>query len=229
MNIPAGIRSLVRPAYNYLLPFYSIFHRFLVTPQIIRKNRKKIVRMLEIGPGPKRLDGFETLNVIAGLEVDYVLDAAKPLPFESGSFDLIYASHVLEHIPWYQTAMVLSEWARLIKKGGTIEIFVPDGIKIAKTFVDAEEADPCLIAQDGWYRFNDGRDPCVWANGRIFSYGDGTGRKNDPNWHFCLFSERYLRFLLEESGFGNVVPLGASDVRGHDHGWINMGVRGVKK
>lgn len=223
------LKEFLRPAYPTILPTYTFFHRHVVTPWNIRRNRKKNFRMLEVGPGPKRLDGFETLNVIAGLEIDYVLDASKPLPFEPELFDLIYASHVLEHIPWYQTSEVLKEWYRLLKKGGSIEIFVPDGLKISKTFILSEEENPKLIDQDGWYRFNDQHDPCIWANGRIFSYGDGSGRKNDPNWHFCLFSERYLRSLLENAGFNTIQKLSNADVRGHDHGWINLGMRGIKK
>ncbi|MCK4821504.1 hypothetical protein KA005_37405, partial [bacterium] len=69
----------------------------------LRKNSRKTQRYLEIGPGNEMMPGFETLNIVGGPNVDYVFDAAKPLAFGDNTFDLIYASHMLEHIPWYKT------------------------------------------------------------------------------------------------------------------------------
>lgn len=204
------------------------YARFVGTPLNLHKNKKKGERRLEIGPGPMRIPGFETINVVWGRDVDYIGDASKKLPFASGSFDLVYASHVLEHISWYQVPSVIKEWVRILKPGGSIEIWLPNGLLIAQTFVNAELEIKNEIDEDGWYKFNEEHDPCVWANGRIFSYGDGTGRKNDPNWHMTVFSPRYLRSLLTNSGLNNIVELNRSEVRGHDHGWINLGMRGVK-
>ena len=61
------------------------------------------------------------------------------------------------------------------------------------------------------------------------SEGDGTGRKNDANWHMAVFSPRYLRSLLAESGLINIDELDSSMVRGYDHGWINIGMKGYKQ
>lgn len=222
------VKRLLRPIYPLALPAFSLFHRHFLTPWNIRKNKGKSHRMLEIGPGPKRLKGFESLNVVAGVEVDYVWDASRHLPFQSETFDLIYASHVLEHVPWYQTQATLNHWVRALKSGGKLEIWIPDGLKIARTFVLAEEGEQGLIQQDGWYKFNDDHDACTWANGRIYSYGDGTGKKDHPNWHLSLLSERRLKKLLAQSGLVNLEIMTTSEVRGYDHGWINLGMRGVK-
>lgn len=184
-------------------------------------------RKLEIGPGEQRIAGFETLNIVDSPATDYILDAASKLPFEDGTFDVVYASHILEHIPWYQTTQVLSEWARIIKKGGWLEVWVPDGLKIAKAFVEAEAGND-YTADDGWYKFNEQKDPCIWAAGRIFTYGDGEGTIDHPNWHRALFSPRYLKQCLEQSGFGQVASMSSKEVRATDHGWINLGVKGQK-
>lgn len=222
----------LKKAYSVLMRLQSIFlypyARYVRTPFNLFKNVKKNERRLEIGPGPRRVPGFETINVVWGRDVDYICDASKKLPFTSGSFDLVYASHVLEHIPWYQVPPVIKEWVRILKPGGSIEIWLPNGFLIAQAFVNAELKIKNDINEDGWYKFNDDHDPCVWANGRIFSYGDGTGRKNDPNWHMTVFSPRYLRSLLTNSGLIDIAQLNRSEVRGHDHGWINLGMRGYK-
>ena len=192
------------------------------------KNRSKKERYLEIGPGAKRIKGFETLNVIGGFNVDYVYDASKPLPFEDNVFDLIYASHILEHIPWYKTEQVLKEWVRTLKPGGSLEIWVPDGYKICKGIVRAEEKNINISYKDGWYKFNSDKDPYVWGNGRIFTYGDGNGKINHPNWHRALFTPKYLKKLMEKSGLINVRTMSSREVRGYNHGWINLGIRGTK-
>ena len=219
-----GRQLLARQLKRSLRPLF----RHAVTPIRARRNARKSTRRLEIGPGQRRIPGFETLNVFPGRGVDYVCDARARLPFAANSFDLIYASHILEHVPWYETPRVLREWVRILKPGGALEIWVPDGLKIARAYVQAEDAGVQDYMRDGWWRYNDERDPCVWMAGRCFSYGDGTGRQNDPNWHRALFSERYLAELLRDAGLVGVRRMRAEEVRGYDHGWINLGVRGQK-
>jgi len=209
---------------NFLYPY----GRFLKTPLKLKKNSKKSERRLEIGCGSKRIPGFETLNVVWDWHVDYIVDASGKLPFSESTFDLVYASHVLEHIPWYQVQDVLNEWVRLLKPGGRIEVWVPDGYKIAKSIIDFEERDIDNSYCDGWYRLNPTRDPLIWASARIFSYGDGTGRINHPNWHRTLFTPRLLNSCFSNTGLTKIRPLTSKEVRGHDHGWINLGMTGTK-
>ncbi len=185
-------------------------------------------RLLEIGPSENRLEGFETLNILPGKEVDYLLDATKPLPFDAGVFDLIYASHIIEHVPWYQVEDVLTEWVRILKPSGKLEIWTPNGLKICRAFVDKEDRGEDRYLQDEWPRFNEERDVCKWASGRIFAYGDGTGRTDHPNWHRSLFSPRYLHSLFEKVGLKNIREMKSEEVRGYDHGWINLGIEGTK-
>jgi len=190
----------------------------------LRRNAKKSHRYLEIGCGGSRLPGFETLDIVGGPNVDYVYDAAKPLPFKDNTFDLIYASHVLEHIPWYKTEEVLKEWVRILKPGGQLEIWVPDGLKICKALVQAELEGIKVADMDSWCKFNPRKDPCVWAAGRIF-WG---ANPEYPSWHKAIFTPRYLKELFERVGLKNVKIMDSSEVRGYNHGWINLGVKGVK-
>lgn len=204
------------------------YGRFIKTPWKRWRNAAKQDRNLEIGPGPRRIAGFETANVVWAPHVDYVVDASRSLPFRDGVFKTVYASHILEHTPWYRHREVLREWVRVLAPGGKLEIWVPDGLKVARSFVAAEDGTDESFREDGWWKFNEEQDPCLWFNGRTFSYGDGSGRLADPNWHLSLFSARYLHKLLAESGLQDIQPLSPSDVRGHDHGWINLGASGVR-
>lgn len=208
---------------------YGVVHRAGLTTYNLKRNESKAVRNLEIGPGLGRIDGFESLDVVPRRNIQYLADAATKLPFRDGTFDLIYASHVLEHLPWYQTEDCLRNWVSKLKVGGRLEIWVPNGLLICQTFVAAEEETRNDIHQDGWYKFNPDRDACAWANGRIFSYGDGRGTRGDPNWHLALFSPRRLRELMTSVGLSDVQEVPRANVRGYDHGWINLGLSGVRK
>ncbi|HEY9221330.1 MAG TPA: methyltransferase domain-containing protein [Lutibacter sp.] len=194
----------------------------------IKKYLKKDIRNLEIGPGLNRIEGFETLNVIDGFGVDYICDIAKPLPFRDDTFDLIYASHVIEHVPWYLQKKTFNELFRILKKDGVLEIWVPDGLKIVQTLYDYETNGINNIHKDGWYRFNEDKDVGIWANGRIFTYGDGEGNLNHPNWHRTLFTPRLLENMFRLSGFKKIKMLDNNEVRGVSHGWINLGIKGTK-
>jgi SAM-dependent methyltransferase len=202
-------------------------HRLLLNPLNRLRYSRRPFRQLEIGPGAQTIDGFETVNIVSGRNVDYVANAASRLPFDDCTFDIVYASHVIEHIAWYQVEDVVREWARIIKPGGKLEVWTPDGLKISKAFVEAEEEGSAAFHQDGWWAYNEAHDPCKWAAGRYFSYGDGTGY-NHPNWHKAVFSPRYLKALFASVGLIEIRELNRSEIRGYDHGWINLGICGTK-
>lgn len=216
--------SLKRAAKAFMTPV----QRHVTGPIVRIRNRSRARRCLELGPGFKRIEGFETVNIEGGPRVDYVADVIKPLPFEDGSFDIVYASHILEHLPWYLCQSTLRDWSRILKPGGQLEVWVPDGLKIAEAFVAAENKGCQNFKKDGWWRFNRNQDPCDWASGRLFSYGDGNTDRGHFNWHHALFSERRLMELLCEAGLNGVRRMKPGEVRGYDHGWINLGVAGRK-
>jgi len=223
--MPASVKAPLR---RVLGPFFKVFVFPLRTRVKIWRNRKREHRMLEIGPGGQRLPGFETLNIVGSWEVDYMWDAAKKLPFKDDVFECVYASHVLEHIPWYQTEEVLHEWVRTLKSSGHLEIWVPDGLKICKTFVEYELAGKRKMDKERSYPGNPERELCKWASYRIYTYGDWSGRPDHPNWHRALFTPRYLREMLEKVGLVMVRELEQAEIRGEDHGWINLGMVGTK-
>lgn len=214
---------------KYLINSLAVapIHRAVLNPILKLRSRGKPRRNLELGPGGKRIPGFETLNIVSGRRVDYIGNASVRLPFDDDTFDIIYASHIIEHIPWYQVQSAVSEWVRALKPGGVLEVWTPNGLAIAKAFVEAEERGTEEFHNDGWWRFNEGKDPCLWMSGRCFSYGDGTGGDH-PNWHRALFSPRHLRNLFANAGLVDIREMDRSQVRGYDHGWINLGVRGAK-
>lgn len=184
-------------------------------------------RWLEIGPGESRIPGFEGINIVKNDATDYIADVANQgITLPSNTFDLVYSSHFLEHIEWYKTEFVISEMFRVLKPGGRVEIHVPDGLKIAAAFVAAEKRHSKKYYKDGWWKFNPEHDPCVWAAGRIFTYGDGNIIKGHWNSHLAIFSYRYLKKLLTKAGFINIKKLKVP--RGNDHGWINLGISGIK-
>ena len=173
---------------------------------------------LEIGPGAYPLEGFVAVDVAPRDGVDCLGDA-RSLPVRSGSCSLLYASHVIEHVPWFDTAKLLAEWRRVLRPGGVLEVWTVDALKVARELVAVEGGGPSPTRHDGWHRHNPEGNPYKWIAGRIFAYGDSPG---DPNWHRALFTPKSLGSALVEAGFRAVERL--TKPRGYDHQWINLGM-----
>lgn len=204
-------------------------YQYCFQPFLIKIRDRKEKRFLEIGPGERRIQNFETVNIIKSKSTDYVSDTTKKLPFSDNTFNIVYASHVLEHTPWYLSEKTVKEWARVLKPGGKVEIWVPDSYKIAKAFVEGVERNNKDFLKDGWFRFNEEKNINKWFSGRMFSYGDGLGTRGHFNYHLSAYSEEYLKELLKNSGFIEVKKMRHAECRGDDHGWINLGITGIKK
>jgi len=195
------------------------------------RNSKKKVRHLELGPGSNGVRNHETANVYKTNDTDYIVNVLKKLPFKHETFDSIYASHLLEHIPWYLLQETVSDWTKALKPNGALVICVPDGLKLMKTYVDAEiHSSNDYETKDGWNRLNALSDPALWISGRLLSYGDEKGETHHYNWHRAIFSQRFLTKLLGNSGLIDIRPLTPEELSYYNntHGWVNLGLIGYK-
>src|SRR5215471_20918228 len=83
---------------------------------------------LFIGPGTDGVkpEGYTIVDIDPANKPDIVTDARDLSMIDSESADEVYASHVLEHIPWPHALGAMAEWARVLQFGGTIKLSVPD-------------------------------------------------------------------------------------------------------
>lgn len=111
--------------------------------------------------------------------VDYTVDI-KSLPFGDGEFDLVFASHVLEHIDDDRAA--IAEIRRVLKKGGLAVLPVP---VIAEKTVEYPEANP--------HEENHVRAPGKDYFERFKDYFTGI-----EVWSSDQFDEKYQTWIYED-------------------------------
>lgn len=64
-------------------------------------------------------------------------DARGPLPFEAGTVDAVYSSHVLEHLTPDDARLLLRDIKRVLKPGGVVRLVLPDLEEQARTYLAA--------------------------------------------------------------------------------------------
>ena len=116
--------------------------QFLVLREVLRGKPTGQWRMLHIAPEPflkdffkRQVGQYETAD-LKKKSVDYHVDL-QYLPFRDGTYDFVFASHVLEHIPDDHRA--ISEIRRVLKPNGLAVLPVP--IYSEKT-IEYAEPDP---------------------------------------------------------------------------------------
>jgi predicted SAM-dependent methyltransferase len=136
-----------------------------------------------IGTGADGLkpEGYTTVDIDAANKPDIVADASKLPMIESGTAEEVYASHVVEHIPWPYIVSAIAEWARVLQVGGKIRISVPDMAVLANLLSRGENA---------WH---------VMAN----IYGGHWATPGGPQGHHFGYTWNMLVDLLTVAGFGD--------------------------
>lgn len=78
------------------------------------------------------------LDLDPTVQPDIVADA-RQIPEPDGKYDVIYASHVLEHFGFKWTVNILKEWIRVLKVGGKLVITVPNLEWAAEKILQAKD------------------------------------------------------------------------------------------
>jgi len=70
----------------------------------------------------------------------YWADASKHLPLADNSVDVLYSSHMLEHLDRQKAQSFLNEAKRVLKSGGIIRIVVPDLRLLIEDYIKEKDA-----------------------------------------------------------------------------------------
>ncbi len=103
-----------------------------------RKNgagKKELEKKLEVGSGSKPKEGYVHFDLRQLPGIDVVGDATS-LPFLENEFSEIYSRFFLEHLLRKDAQKAVQEMFRVLKKGGKIDLIVPNLAYFCKLFVE---------------------------------------------------------------------------------------------
>jgi predicted SAM-dependent methyltransferase len=162
----------------------------ILAPEKVEAARASGALRLNLGCGHVPEAAYVNVDMLDLPGVDVVAEEGA-LPFEPGSLDEIFSSHLVERFPQEEMRhRLLPHWYQMLKPGGRLHAVTPDG-----------EAMIAGLAQ-GTYTFEDFREV-------LFG-----GQDNEGDFHHNLFTPDTLGRMVEEAGFTSVeVP-----VRGRRNG-----------
>jgi len=81
---------------------------------------------LNLGSGYQQIAGFVGVDFDESLDPDVVSTVQDLSWCPTDSCDMVFASHVLEHLTLQDSRVALKEWLRVLKPGGFLDVAVPD-------------------------------------------------------------------------------------------------------
>jgi predicted SAM-dependent methyltransferase len=96
---------------------------------------------LNAGCGTHYATGWVNVDVWENQETtpDIVVEAGEPYPFDDNHFDAVFLGHVLEHIPWPNLGLFLSDINRVAKPGAPVLAVGPDVYRTIKRWKEGSE------------------------------------------------------------------------------------------
>ena len=159
------------------------------------------MRYLHIGCGTNILPKpFENLDGREFEGVDHVSSASDLKQFDDETFDMVYASHILEHHPRNEVESVLKEWVRVVKVDGIVRISVPSFKSATQIYDKTGKLENILGPLSG-------------------------GQTYDYEFHYCLFDERTLTALMKKCGLTAIHPWLYTRTRHSDYWDLSQSVK----
>jgi SAM-dependent methyltransferase len=137
------------------------------------------------------------------------LNLNRPWPFPTGSADVVYASHVFEHLTPPTGKLFLSEAKRVLRPEGALRLVVPDLRQHARRYLD-ELATRGGHATEHFIASINLHTPPETAIRAIYSHIVGH-----PHVHKTMYDDVTLPDLVRSFGFREVVRCGRAQ-----SGWI---------
>lgn len=170
---------------------------------------RNITRKINIGAGTTWYkEGWEVLDNAPGNFNETWKHKGKA--WESGlppdTYDIVFTSHMLEHIPHFRAEQTFAEINRVMKIGGTFRISVPDLKKAAVAYVNGDKA---YFQSMGHYSDHLGIggsfvDVLISPGSQTLAVSREMDEVIGGYAHTTSYDSSMLRILLEKWGFGDV-------------------------
>ena len=134
---------------------------------------------LHLGCGEKYIPGFIHIDIRKFEHIDYVTSIDNLYMFKDNTVDLIYASHILDHVKRAETEVVLSEWYRVLKKGGILRIAVSNFEAVVEIYLKNKNLEELM--------------------GLLYG-----GQTYENNYHYRTFDFQSLSNILRKVGFRKI-------------------------
>jgi predicted SAM-dependent methyltransferase len=159
------------------------------------------VRRLHIGCGWNHVDGWLNVDKFAA-NADTYLNAYKPFPFPSNTFDKAFTEHMIEHLEVEKVRQFLQEVFRVLKPGGVFRVTCPDLELYANKYVQGDDEFFGKVAQcvEGKRMKNPDLAWMVRGNGGAFM----TGVVKNFHKHKWMYDFNNLSACLSDVGFENI-------------------------
>jgi len=97
------------------------------------------MRMLNLGCGCRVHPDWTNVDAVALHPTVQEHDLSQGIPFADNTFDVVYHSHFLEHLPREQAWLLMRECHRVLTPGGILRVAVPDLEGVARLYLQALE------------------------------------------------------------------------------------------
>ncbi len=159
----------------------SLEVRTLVEPHVRGSASEMIPWRLNIGCGLNPISGYVNADRVPLPGVDLVCEfARRPFPFRDDSFDEVYMSHVLEHLP--DTVSTMEEIHRIARPSATVIVKVPH-YKHSNAFKDPTHVR--FFTEESFDYF--GKDPKSYYTKARF---DVMNVEKEYDWHIARYVAR---------------------------------------
>jgi len=133
-------------------------------------------------------------------KIDVWANLEDPLPFRSGTIDVMYSHHVIEHLSDATLPFHLREIYRCLKPGGVLRVGGPNADNAIRKFVERDLS---------W--FSDYPDRRTSIGGKFANFILCRGE------HLAILAHSYMGELMTAAGFHNIQPCRPKTETFHPH------------
>jgi predicted SAM-dependent methyltransferase len=160
------------------------------------------VRKLHLGAGSNIVRGWLNSDIEPQSGAIY-LDSTGTYPFPDGSFQYIYAEHLIEHLSWEDGLKMLKECHRVLAPGGKLRIVTPNLRRHFYVVENDKDAEVQKVIKANQLLFE-------WPETPVAAVYDFN--KSVREWgHQFIYEPQALRRTMEMAGFENIRELSIKD------------------